>query len=104
MGCHNQVWPESELLAPVRESAFEQRAIAWKRIYAVPDFVYFHHGVHVQHGLACQTCHGDVAGMARVFRVSPLTMDWCIDCHRDSAPGGPSFALTQLTTCTACHR
>jgi predicted CXXCH cytochrome family protein len=105
MGCHNQVWPESPLLAPVRTSYFGGRPIAWKAVYLLPDFVYFHHGVHVQAGVACERCHGDVRNMARVARATPLTMTWCLECHRDP-PGPRRFgrAVTSLTTCTACHR
>jgi hypothetical protein len=105
MGCHGQVWPDSPLLAPVRASYFSGVPIAWKRVHALPDFVYFHHGVHTQAGIACVRCHGRVEDMARVARVAPLTMDWCLDCHRD--PPGPRAygrAITALTTCTACHR
>lgn len=105
MGCHNQVWGQSKLLAPVRESALHDTPIAWKRVNALPDFVYFHHGVHVSAGIACERCHGDVKNMARVYRAAPLTMEWCLDCHRHP-PGrpDPGHALTALTTCTACHR
>jgi hypothetical protein len=105
MGCHNQVWPESQLLAPVRDSALTGRPIAWKRVHALPDFVYFHHGIHVQAGIDCTRCHGDVSAEARVARATPLTMDWCLDCHRQP-PGQASStrAITRLTTCTACHR
>ncbi len=117
IGCHNQIWAQSELLSAVRESALQNTPIAWKRVHDLPDFVYFHHGVHVQNGVACATCHGKVEDMARVYRVSPLTMDWCLDCHRDppslraplrtltsSADTPRGRALTELTTCTACHR
>jgi hypothetical protein len=79
--------------------------MVWRRVYAVPDFVYFHHGVHVQGGIPCARCHGPVESMARVYRASPLTMNWCLDCHRD--PPGPGYAgraITPLTTCSACHR
>ncbi len=105
MGCHGQVWPDSPLLAPVRASYFSGQPIAWKRVHALPDFVYFHHGVHTRGGIACVRCHGRVEDMARVYRVSPLTMKWCLDCHRD--PPGPRYhgrAITALTTCSACHR
>jgi hypothetical protein len=107
MGCHNQIWTRSELLAGVRSSYFGQAPIVWKRIHDLPDFVYFHHGVHVQRGIGCARCHGEVEEMARVYRISPLTMDWCLDCHRHP-PGSnqPAFGgpITSLTTCTACHR
>ena len=105
MGCHNQIWTESELLAPVRASLLNGQPIVWRRVYTLPDFVYFHHGVHVQADIPCGRCHGDVANMARVYRAAPLTMEWCLDCHRHP-PGqsDPGYALTSLTTCTACHR
>jgi hypothetical protein len=102
MGCHGQVWRDSPLLAPVRASYFSGKPIVWKRVHALPDFVYFHHGVHTQGGIACVRCHGEVEGMARVYRVAPLTMKWCLDCHRQQQ--SPPRAVTALTTCTACHR
>jgi hypothetical protein len=105
MGCHGQVWRDSPLLAPVRASYYSGKPIAWKRVHALPDFVYFHHGVHVQGGIPCARCHGAVEDMARVYKVAPLTMEWCLDCHRD--PPGPRYrghAVTSLTTCSACHR
>ncbi|HEX5658457.1 MAG TPA: cytochrome c3 family protein [Polyangiales bacterium] len=105
MGCHGQVWTGSRLLAPVRASYFDDQSIAWRRVYDLPDFVYFHHGVHVQHGIACARCHGAVEEMARPHRAVSLNMDFCLDCHRNP-PGmpDPGRALTSLTTCTACHR
>lgn len=105
MGCHNQVWTDSPLLAPVRDSAMRGQPIAWRRVYELPDFVYFHHGVHVQAGIGCARCHGDVAQQARLGRATSLTMDFCLDCHRH--PAGASDAgrqITSLTTCSACHR
>jgi hypothetical protein len=102
MGCHGQVWADSPLVAPVRASYFSGKPIAWKRVHALPDFVYFHHGVHTQAGVTCARCHGEVEGMARVARVAPLTMEWCLDCHRQQQV--PARAITALTTCSACHR
>jgi hypothetical protein len=126
MGCHNQIWNRSPLLEPVRQSYFTGQPIRWRRVHDLPDFVYFHHGVHVQAGIACDSCHGDVGRMARVVQTQPLTMGWCLDCHREAAdhlprrtapdstwsatvdlftdsPGGDR-SITRLTTCTACHR
>jgi hypothetical protein len=107
MGCHGQVWPNSPQLALVRESWRSGVAIGWKRVYDVPDHVYFHHAVHVKNGLACADCHGEVQNMARVAREARLTMGWCIDCHRNP-PTRPraehGYHLTPLTTCSACHR
>jgi hypothetical protein len=101
MGCHGQVWITSPRLEPVRQSWETGVAIGWVRVYDVPDHVYFHHGVHVSNGVACARCHGDVENQARVQRVTPLTMKWCLDCHRDQGQGR---AITRITTCSACHR
>jgi len=104
MGCHGQIWADSPQLALVRKSWRTGVAIGWKRVNAVPGYVYFQHDVHVHAGVTCARCHGDVQNMARVSRYAPLTMGWCIDCHRNppNRPGG--YRLTPLTTCSACHR
>lgn len=105
MGCHGQVWNNSGHLALVRQSWQTGVAIGWRRVHDLPDHVYFHHGVHVRAGIECARCHGHVEDMARVERVSTLTMGWCLDCHRD--PPGPADhgrRITPLTTCSACHR
>lgn len=126
MGCHAQIWNGSPLLEVVRRSYFSGQPINWKRVHDVPDFVYFDHSVHVARGVPCETCHGDVGSMARVAQVQPLTMGWCLDCHRQSRvappprtapddtweasldmftdPRTPDREITLLTTCTACHR
>ncbi len=57
--------------------------IKWKRIHRLPDFVYFNHSQHVSvQGVACQKCHGPIQEMDEVFQHEPLTMKWCVDCHR----------------------
>ncbi len=125
MGCHTQIWNDSPLLEVVRRSYFSGRPINWKRVHDLPDFVYFNHSVHVTQGIACEHCHGDVSQMARVVQTQPLTMGWCVDCHRtarDLKPATPPSnmwgatrqmfdpmpvgdrSITPLTTCTACHR
>jgi hypothetical protein len=127
MGCHAQIWNRSARLAPVRESFFSSQPIAWKRVHDLPDFVYFNHGVHVQAGVQCAQCHGDVANMPVVHKVQSLSMGFCLDCHRDPAehvagyrtrtPDAPIWLARSgttdraahvvsnpLITCTACHR
>jgi hypothetical protein len=95
MGCHAQIRTESPLLAPLRASAFSGVPVRWRRVHDLPDFVFFDHGSHVHRGVDCAECHGDVSGMAGVERVAPLTMQWCVGCHRERGAS---------TTCTACHR
>ncbi|MDN3723362.1 cytochrome c3 family protein [Aequorivita sp. SDUM287046] len=59
--------------------------VKWVRIHNLPDFVYFNHSQHVTvAGVACQTCHGEIQEMEIVEQFSPLTMGWCIDCHRET--------------------
>ncbi|RVA23253.1 cytochrome C, partial [Mesorhizobium sp. M7A.F.Ca.US.001.01.1.1] len=52
----------------------------------VPDFVYFNHSIHVNKGVACETCHGAVDEMPLTARAEPLSMEWCLACHRDPEP------------------
>ncbi len=61
----------------------ETQPIKWVRIHNLPDFVYYNHSQHVTvAGLECQTCHGPVETMEEVYQYSPLTMVWCLDCHK----------------------
>lgn len=62
---------------------YEQKPIRWIRIHNLPDFAYYNHSQHVTvAGLKCQTCHGPVEEMEEVEQFSPLTMGWCLDCHK----------------------
>jgi len=101
MGCHAQVWPASPELVPVRASWENNQPIAWRRINSLPGYVYFHHGVHVHAGIECARCHGRVEDMPRVVRAQRMTMNFCLDCHRERSGGR---AIARLTTCSACHR
>ena len=82
MGCHAQIWSNSPLLENVRRSYFSGQPLPWNRVHDLGDFAYFDHAVHVQRGLGCVTCHGRVDQMGRLEKVAPLTMQWCLDCHR----------------------
>jgi len=63
----------------------EGEGVEWTRVHNLPDFVYYNHSQHVSvAGLECQTCHGPVEKMHRVEQFSPLTMDWCISCHKET--------------------
>jgi hypothetical protein len=129
MNCHAQIWNRSPFLDAVRESYFNDRPIAWVRVHFLPDFVYFNHAIHVNKGVGCVTCHGRVDQMASITQKAPLTMSWCLDCHRDPALNlRPSEFITSMTwepqgdrralanrlmaefavhtriSCTTCHR
>jgi hypothetical protein len=82
LNCHAQVWNKSPKLAPVRESFFADRPIVWNKVNKLPHFVYFNHSIHVAKGVGCVTCHGRIDQMAAVEKWAPLTMGWCLDCHR----------------------
>lgn len=83
MTCHSQIWVDSAMLAPVRESYAGGVPLQWNRVYDLPDFTYFNHSIHVNKGFGCSTCHGRVDRMPLVRRTQPLFMSWCLDCHRN---------------------
>jgi len=83
MNCHKIILPQSEKLLPVRESWSSQRPIQWVQIHKLPDFVYFDHSLHLNAGVGCADCHGNVAQMEVVMQKMPLSMSWCLDCHRN---------------------
>jgi hypothetical protein len=98
LNCHAQVWNRSDLLAPVRAAYFADRSIPWRRVHRLPDFVYFDHRIHVNKGIGCVTCHGRVDLMPAIEQVAPLTMGWCLGCHRDPAPHlRPLDQITSMT-------
>lgn len=129
VNCHEPRWLESPAFAPVRASLASRTPIRWTRIDALPDFVYFDHSAHLAHGVACETCHGRVDRMATPAQATPLTMQWCVACHRNPEPAlrpidavdvmgwqAPSdsgamrarlmreYRVRSLTDCTTCHR
>lgn len=85
MNCHSQLFAESAMLAPVRESYRDGKPLEWTRVHDAPDYVYFHHGVHVSKGVSCERCHGRVDKMPLMWRQNTLHMEWCLECHKDPA-------------------
>src|SRR6266508_1440560 len=82
MTCHSVVRTDSAALAPVRDSYATGKPIEWNRVHDLGDFVYFNHSIHVAKGVGCSTCHGRVDQMTRVYQAEPMTMQWCLNCHR----------------------
>lgn len=82
MTCHSQVWKDSPLIRPIRESYANGTPLRWKRVYYLPDFVYFNHSIHINKGIGCSTCHGRVDQMPLIYMNQPLYMAWCLQCHR----------------------
>src|SRR5262245_40849237 len=81
MSCHSQIWKDSPMLAPVRESYRTGKPLKWTRVHDLPDFVYFNHSIHIAKGIGCETCHGRVDRMPLMRRVHTLQMNWCLACH-----------------------
>jgi hypothetical protein len=85
LNCHNQVLKDDPRLAVVRDSAASGRPIEWVQIHKLPDYVYFNHSVHVNRGVSCVECHGQINHMDEVYHAKPLSMTFCLNCHRDPA-------------------
>lgn len=86
--CHQHVQKESPKLAPLHRSmdvnypGYDGKPIEWVRVHKAPDYVYFDHSAHVNRGISCQSCHGDVNKMEVVYQAEPHSMGWCLECHR----------------------
>jgi hypothetical protein len=83
MNCHQQIWTNASLLEPVRQSWNTGQSIPWIRVHDLPDYVFFNHEIHVNKGVGCATCHGQVDEMPLMFAQNTLQMEWCLDCHRN---------------------
>jgi hypothetical protein len=83
MTCHSQLYTDASMLKPVIDSWKSGVPLHWNRVYQLPDFVYFNHSIHVAKGVGCVSCHGRVDEMPLTRRVVSLSMQWCLDCHRD---------------------
>ena len=85
MNCHGMLEKQTAEIEKLKESIQLEKPITWVKIHNLPDFVYFNHSQHILNKVACQSCHGPVEQMDRVKQESPLTMGWCISCHREHA-------------------
>jgi menaquinone reductase, multiheme cytochrome c subunit len=83
MNCHQTVHTKSDKLAPVRASWETNEPVEWVKVHDLPDYVYFNHSAHVTRGVGCVSCHGRVDQMEEVYQVEPLSMSWCLQCHRE---------------------
>lgn len=82
MKCHSSVKTDSPKLQALRRAHENDEALEWVRVHRLPDHVHFNHKAHVQVGIDCQHCHGPVERMDKMKVVAPLSMGWCLDCHR----------------------
>jgi hypothetical protein len=109
MNCHNpkkaNVKGASPLLAPVRTSFDTGRPVEWQRVHKLPEYAYFNHSVHVNKGVSCVSCHGQVNEMKVVYHDHPLSMGWCLKCHTDPEKSlRPVGEVTNLTWAPAGGR
>ena len=82
MNCHAKIRAASPKLVRVRESYATGVPVPWVRVHDLPDYAYFNHSAHVRRGVGCVECHGRVDRMETVYQAQPLSMGWCLDCHR----------------------
>lgn len=132
MNCHSEIFRDSAYLAPIRESYRTGQPLRWTRVHQLADFAYFNHGIHINKGVGCSTCHGRVDQMPLVRQVVSLQMEWCLGCHRqpelyvrprdkvfdmewqppvDQIEQGRKLvklykirSVAALTSCSTCHR
>jgi hypothetical protein len=132
MNCHSQLFAQSPILEPVRESFRTGKPLRWTKVHDLPDFAYFNHSIHVNKGVGCTTCHGRVDQMPLMWQQESLQMEWCLQCHRapeqfirprdqifnveweppvDQMEQGRRLAkeynlqsTAVLTSCSTCHR
>jgi Cytochrome c7 and related cytochrome c len=129
MNCHAEIFATSPFLEPVRASFSTGTPLQWTRVHDLPDFVYFDHSIHVNKGVGCTTCHGQVDRMPLMWQEQSLQMEWCVNCHRnpeqyvrpreavfrvDYQPPAnqrelgarlvAEYQIQKLTSCSTCHR
>ena len=132
MTCHSQIWTGARMLEVVRESLATGTPIEWQRVGRLPEYVYFDHSVHVDNGIGCSSCHGDMDHMQMTYQPHAFSMDFCVSCHRNPqnflrpkdevldmrwAPAEDQRKLGRelmtkyhiesgalLTSCSTCHR
>ena len=128
MTCHSQVWTEAGVLEPVRESYRTGESIQWQKVHRLADYAYFNHSVHVNKGIGCASCHGQVDNISLMYQNETLQMSWCLECHREperfvrpkdevfnmawtavdqkelGAQLVKEYDIQSKVTCTTCHR
>lgn len=127
MNCHSKVKTTSPKLEPLRDSWTKGTALEWTKVHDLPDYVYFNHSAHVRRGVGCVSCHGRIDQMPVVTQEKPLSMGWCLDCHRAPEqhlrppsevtnmtwqPSSPTEGMdlrkanhiNPSTDCSTCHR
>lgn len=115
MNCHSVVKTDSPWIQKIKAAYQEGKPIEWIRVHELPDHARFNHKRHVAAGVSCETCHGNIKEMDRVYQYAALNMGWCLDCHRGKTtpknvlatkfPGDPDPHGKQVApiNCNTCH-
>ena len=106
MNCHRVTKTESPSIKKLTAIYASGEPVKWARVHALPDHVYFDHRPHVNAGILCQTCHGEVQNMEAVYQQMSLRMGNCLGCHRDPHDALPEDSKISRGPehCNACHR
>ena len=130
MNCHKGVRTDSPEIQKLTAAHQAGLPVHWDKVHLLPDYAYFNHAAHIRVGVGCKSCHGRVDQMEVVRQVEPLSMGWCLECHRNPAPhlrpeGVPATDMEWVPTsdslsaaaarleareirppehCSACHR
>lgn len=123
MGCHAVVRKDSPRLQRLRDSWESGLPVEWVRVHKLPDHAFFDHSVHLAVGVGCVSCHGRIDQMDVVRQAEPISMGWCLECHRNPGPRlRPKQEITNMTwepaageelelaevdppeNCSGCHR
>ena len=83
LNCHSQIKTESPHIQKIQESFDKDEPIEWVNVHQLPDYAYFNHSRHVNAGVSCVDCHGRVDKMKEVYQAKPMSMGFCLDCHRE---------------------
>lgn len=106
MNCHTVARKNRPEIIKLTKYYEEGVALPWKRVHRVPDFAYFNHSAHVNKGIECANCHGNVENMEVVSQVAEFTMTACLNCHRNAPqllPDAPGIREAP-DNCATCHR
>jgi len=116
-GCHKSVKTDSPRLELLKADYGDGRGdnipIPWIKVHMLPEYAYFNHAVHLKAGVGCASCHGRIDQMEVVRQVEPLSMGWCLECHRDPTahlrpagvkPTEMDWQPNELTIAAACKR
>jgi hypothetical protein len=106
MNCHTVARKDRPEIIKLASYYNEGKALPWVRIHKVPDYAYFNHSIHVNRGIQCISCHGDIDQMERVGQMNSFTMANCLDCHRNAHEHLPYIQNVRSGSddCFACHR